>query len=240
MRAGIFAAAGALVALAASGGGCQFLGGLTTPTPTPFSGFPADARLTGRFLFRQQTPPIVLLAQYRVAGGLKAQEVATADADGFFYFLTPGTGSFQIIWDDGGDIVRDAGINTMGHYVSGPVPGLGTAADRTRPQITMDLYWEPAPKPAPGGTFDGKFGFEEIPDLASVSYFVTIFNVAKESLVDTATASSGPIAWDRKDRKGESLPAGKYLYKVKFVETGQVWGGFSFFGATKFVEFRLN
>jgi hypothetical protein len=240
MRAGFFAVAGALVALAASGGSCQFLGGLTTPTPTPLSGFPKGAKLTGRFLFKQQTPPNYLVARHRVAGGLEAQEAATSDADGFFYFLTPGTGSFQVIWDDGGDIVRDTGINTMGYYVSGPLPALEAAADRTKPQITMDLYWEPALKPAPGGKFDGKFGFEKIPDLASVSYFVTIFNVAKEALVDTATASGGPIAWDRKDRKSEALPAGKYLYKVKFVEAGEIWGGFSFFGSTKFVEFRLD
>lgn len=204
----------------------------------PFQSYPPAAKLTGRFLFNKAAPPpgVAFVARYRAAGGLQSAETATADAQGYFHFLTPGTGSFQVVWDDGGTLVGSPDTTIAGNYVSDPVTA--DPPDKARPQVTLDLYWEPRPVPPPGGAFSGSFKFRQVPDL-DAEYFVQVFDSRRLGLVETSVTKGGEIDWDRKDKNGEALAPGRYYYKIKFKKPGTLWGAFDFFGATQFIPFDL-
>ncbi len=168
--------------------------------------------------------------------GLQAAERATADAQGYFYFLTPGTGSFQIVWDDGGTVVKDPETTIAGNYVSDTLPV--DPPDKTRPQVTLDLYWEPRPVPVPDGTFDGTFKFKRIPDL-DAEYFIQIFDAQRLGLFETEPTTGEERPWDRKNKDGEPVAPGPYYYKIKFKKPGKLWGAFDYFGSTQFIPFKV-
>lgn len=233
IAAGVAAVAGVL-AIA----GCPLTGIIPGTTPTPFPGFPSDAKLTGRFTFGGNPPPQTLTAEYKVPGGNRASEKATTDSGGYFYFkgVTPGT--YQIVFDDGGEEIKDANVNTVNVYVSDPVTS--PPSDLKNPQVTLDLKWEPKMKPAPGGTFDGTFTFNTIPNL-DADYFISVFNSSKSAVTSDLPAPGGTLTWDKKDKDGNTLPAGNYFYQIKFAKKGKKFGATDgFYGQMKFIAFKIQ
>lgn len=208
------------------------------PPPAPGSvEFPPGAKLTGRFTFGGNSPPQLLTAQYKKAGaGSRETARATTDTGGHFFFEDVPAGDYQFIWDDGGDEVKTGDVNTMGIFVSDPVtspPGSLTA-----PQRTMDLRWEPRPRPGPGGEAikgtSTAFTFETVPYL-DATYQISIFNASRQAQTPTATANASPISLDT-----SSLSAGSYVYMIKFFKKGDTFGGKNFYGATKYISFSLK
>lgn len=227
------AAAAGVLAIA----GCP-LGGLIPGTqPSPFAGFPSDAKLTGRFTFGGNPPPQQLQAQYKKSGA-SARETpkATTDSGGYFYFKDVAAGDYQLIWDDGGEEVKSGDVNTAGLYVSDPVTS--PPASLATPQVTMDLKWEPKASPGPGGEATKgtatSFTFNAFPNL-DATYQISIFNTSRQAQTPTATANASPIAVDT-----SSLTAGSYLYQIKFFKKGGTFGGKNFYGSTKYIGFTLK
>ena len=205
--------------------------------PAPSFFFPSDAKLTGRFTFGGNSPPSVLTAQYKAAGGARTTVTATSDSGGYFYFKDVSPGDYQIIWDDGGEEVRTGDVNTVGIYVGDPVSSPPTQL--ATPQQTLDLKWAPRPVPAPGaevtrGTATA-FTFTGIANL-DATYQISLFSLAKYAVGPaTATGSTSPISIDT-----SALAAGSYYYMIKFFKKGGTFGGRNFYGMTKYIAFALK
>ncbi|MBI6546430.1 MAG: hypothetical protein HY692_06520 [Cyanobacteria bacterium NC_groundwater_1444_Ag_S-0.65um_54_12] len=236
--------------------GCPIAGlppglGGPTPVPTAFPGFPNTAKLTGRFTFEGKAPPqeagkALPAAQYKPAGvaNIRGTEKATVDQGGHFYFTSGDIKSgseYQIIWDDGGQTVVDQ-VNTIGLYVSDSVTSPPTGF--STPQVTLDLKWEPDPKPVPNGTFAGSFTFAIIPQL-SADYQISVFKEvsgSKKAVWSSTPGQATTVTWDKSsqgDFAGQTMSPGDYFFQIKFTSKGTTFGSKFFFGSTKYIPFKI-
>lgn len=163
------------------------VGCTASPLATEFSGFDADARLTGRFTYGGMPPsvwghaPQLIRPQYRPAGAEPGNDKlgATLYQDGYFAFRQPdiASGDYQIVYSDGGELVG-SGYNTVSYLVSDPITAPPRKFGKDDAQAKLDLKWEIkdfAPG-VDGKISDGKIAFTDFSGAppATADYFVQV------------------------------------------------------------------
>ncbi len=247
------AGAGMVVALV----GCPLTGlpGSSTPTPTPFTAFPAGTLLDGMFTFQGKSPTQTLNVDAKVPGssGRLGQTQTNSDGDFFWTSFTnaPSPASpLQIVWDDsenGAGNTQAADQNTMALWVSDPLTSPPAAL--TTPQVTQDLYWVANAQPANAtqATVNSgliTFSFTPNTNLSNVQYQVSVFKSASSNTAcwSSKLAPNTSVQWDQTcggsttTGGGTAIGQSSFAWQIKFVENGGSFGGSNAYGSTKFIS----
>lgn len=225
--------------------GCGSLPGATGPGTSP------DASLTGRVTHLGKAPNQEVPLGLKRFDGSTYQKLALTtrsnrQGDYSFTALTPG--KYQVFYDDQGEVVESADVNTVGAYVDAAVQvvevGFGTP-----PHVSFDVGWDLAPTIKPNGTFRpssaDRFSFSSKYGASGVEYQILVANANKSSIWSSAWTASSSFAWNGNQGSQTNSPTGAYsgtgthYYQVKFRKPGTTFGGEGAYGQTKWIPFSL-
>lgn len=202
--------------------------------------------VSGRVTFGGGNPGQALTIGLKKFDGSTYQKLATTtrtDNQGNYAFSDPtlSGGRYQAMYDDGGQEVTDATVNTVGAYV--------TEAKESPATQNFDVKWEFAPSITPNSTFTvgtSTFGFAANPNAPGAEYQIAVADANKSVKWSSAWASTTSFGWNGKEGSETNSPtgvdraAGKHYYQVKFRKAGTSFGGAGFYGQTKWVPFTLT
>jgi hypothetical protein len=233
----------ALVAIAGCPVGTLIPGITPSATPGPITG---KVNFNGGNTGQQLT---LGLKKFDGQNWNKTGITVLTDSNGNYTFptnsaITPG--QYQVFYDDGGQVVTSASVNTDGVFVTDPQ----TLAQGGTLTFNFDVYWPFNPSPAPSGTFTrgtSTFGFSANPEVSTstTQYQVLVANAASASIWSSAWSSqAGGVQWNGNagsgaNPGGTAEPAGLHYYLVKFSNGGN-FGGSNYYGQTKWVPFTLQ
>lgn len=243
----MFRKASALLAItfAASLVGCGQLPGTTTP-PTA-----QEAQLRGRVTHLGQDPGQALTLALKRYDGSVYQKIGTStksDNQGNYAFSGLNPGKYQVFYDDGGEVVTAADVNTVGAYVDASVQvievGSGGAATSN-----FDVGWDLSPTIGPNDTYRigsaDRFSFSSKYGASGIEYQILVSDSNKSSVWSSAWASTTSFAWNgnRGDTTNSPTTAyggtGSHFYQVKFRKVGTVFGKDGYYGQTKWIPFTV-
>ncbi|HBN09861.1 MAG TPA: hypothetical protein DD435_14855 [Cyanobacteria bacterium UBA8530] len=220
----------------------------TTPTATTPE-TPTVSAFKGTIKFGGETKSGLTLGLKQKSGTDTWQRLTTTTtsaSNGTYSFKDLANGSYQALYDDGGQTVTEADVNTAGIYVTDPIEVSSTQA--STPVIDFDIYWPVNPNPAPNATFTvgQSFAWSSNTNASGAQYQILVANSGKTSLWSSAWGTNNTVAWNGKQGSETSTPAGtdvtagSYLYQIKFRKAGGTFGGGNFYGQTKWIPFTLN
>lgn len=222
--------------------GCGNLPGATTP---PTGQTPS---LSGRVSFKGGDPGQALALSLKKFDGASWQRQSTSttsDTKGNFAFSSLNNGRYQVFYDDGGQVITDPLINTVGAYVS---TGIDVASGSTA-NSNFDVAWPFNPSIAPNGTFTvgtSTFGFAANSNTPGAEYQVLVADSNKSAVWSSAWGATTSFGWNGNrgsetlSPTGSKVSSGSHFYQVKFRKAGTSFGGDGFYGQTKWVPFTLN
>ncbi|HEY9898289.1 MAG TPA: hypothetical protein V6D00_03825 [Pantanalinema sp.] len=215
------------------------------PTTTVPGITPGSQIVSGRITFGAADPGQELTVGLKKFDGSAYQKLTqttkTSNAGNYaFTDTTLSSGKYQAFYDDGGQEVTDATVNTVGAYVS--------EAKDSPATINFDVKWAFSPSIAPNSTFTAgtsTFGFAANSNASGAEYQVAVADGNKSVKWSSAWASTTSFSWNGKEGSETNTPtgadraAGKHYYQIKFRKAGTTFGGAGFYGQTKWVPFTL-
>ena len=231
----------ALTALA----GCGTLPGSTAPGTSP------NASISGRVTHLGQAPNQDLtlgLKRYDGSSYQKLGLTTRTSRQGDYHFESLSPGKYQVFYDDLGEVVESADVNTVGAYVDAAVQvvevGFGSV-----PNVSFDVGWDLSPTIKPNATFRpasaDRFSFSSKYGDAGAEYQILVANSTKSSVWSSAWTSSSSFGWNGNKGTETNSPTGAYsgtgahYYQVKFRKAGTTFGGEGSYGQTKWIPFSL-
>jgi hypothetical protein len=170
----------------------------------------------------------------------------TSGSNGAYSFKDLANGTYQALYDDGGQTVTGADVNTAGVYVTDPVDVSSTQG--STPVVDFDIYWPVNPNPAPSASFTvgQSFAWSPNTNASGAQYQILVANTGKTAQWSSAWGSGNTVTWNGKQGSetnspaGADVAAGSYLYQIKFRKADGTFGGGNFYGQTKWIPFTLN
>lgn len=223
---------------------CGSLPGTTTPTATP-------AQLEGVVTHLGQAPGTALTLGLKRYDGALFQRVGTTvqtETSGQFRFRGLAAGRYQVLYDDQGELVNRADVNTVGAYVDAEVQVVELAAGQTA-SSSFDVGWNLSPTIKPEDAFRpgsaDRFSFGAKYGAPTVEYQLLVADASKSAVWSSAWAMSTSFAWNGQRGSEVAVPTTSYLglgvhyYQVKFRKAGTSFGGAGGYGQTKWIPFQL-
>ncbi|HEY9854376.1 MAG TPA: hypothetical protein V6D05_01475 [Stenomitos sp.] len=243
----MFRKASAIVAaaFAVSLVGCGQLPGTTTP-PTA-----QDAQIRGRVTHLGKDPGQALTLALKRFDGSVYQKIGTStksDNAGNYGFSSLTPGKYQVFYDDGGEIVTAADVNTVGAYVDASVQvvDVGSGASATS---NFDVGWDLSPTIKPNDTYRvgsaDRFSFSSKYGVSNLEYQILVADSNRSSVWSSAWGSTTSFAWNGNRGDTTNSPSttyggtGSHYYQVKFRKIGTVFGKDGYYGQTKWIPFTL-
>lgn len=231
------AAAAGMLAVAAIAG---------CPTTTVPGITPGSSIASGRVTFGAADPGQELTIGLKKFDGStyqKLTQTTKTDTKGNYAFTDSAltSGKYQALYDDGGQEVTDATVNTVGAYVSEVKDSPAT--------INFDVKWAFSPTITPNSTptiGTSTFGFAVNDNAPDAEYQVAVANSGKSVQWSSAWAKTTSFSWNGKAGSETNSPTGadqangKYFYQIKFRKPGTTFGGAGFYGQTKWVPFNIS
>lgn len=229
------------------------LAGCPTGTLPPGTGTTTPSILSGRITHGAADPGSELTLGLKKFDGAAYQKLGTTtktDTKGNYAFTDASlaSGKYQVIYDDGGQVMNDASVNTTGVYVSEAVEASSTATK----SINFDVKWIINPLIEPAETFvvgTSSFGWAANTNAPGAEYQVFIQDAASASVFSSAFKTRTTLAWNGKKTSandtdkdaptGALAAAGQYYYQIKFQKAGTTYGGDGFYGQTKWIPFKI-
>ncbi|MBO9539403.1 hypothetical protein J7643_02285 [bacterium] len=214
------------------------------PTGVP-SVTPGSQIVSGRVTFGGGNPGQDLtigLKKFDGSAYQKLSQTTKTDTSGNYAFTDTSltSGKYQAFYDDGGQEVTDATVNTVGVYVS--------EAKDSPATINFDVQWAFSPSVTPNAVFTvgtSTFGFAANTHAPGAEYQVAVADANKSVKWSSAWANTTSFSWNGKEGSetntptGADRPTGKHYYQIKFRKAGTTFGGAGFYGQTKWVPFTL-
>lgn len=242
-RTSVLALTLAMTALA----GCGNLPGSTMPG----IGTESDVSILGRVTHLGQAPGQDLTLGLKRFDGANYQKVGITtrtNRQGDYQFKALTAGKYQVFYDDQGEIVDSADVNTVGAYVDAAVQvvdvGMGSA-----PNVSFDVGWDLSPTIKPNATFranaSDRFSFSSKYGDYGSEYQILVADASKSSVWSSAWTKTTSFAWNGNRGSETNSPTGSYsgtgthYYQVKFRTPGTKFGGEGSYGQTKWIPFSL-
>lgn len=177
-------------------------GATATPAPTPtpqnswaplpFTGFPEDAKLTGRVLGSTDTWSV--LYTENVTGAVPRSEVSLTDANGYFWFFSPEVAKTYYYQFKAIEAYAAAPVKSLVASAISTTVSVANTLDATTPQATVNLGWNGENfLPAPGGTIKvGEpvtFTWDEPKGLEGATCSLKIYEQSSRAFSTTTAAS---------------------------------------------------
>lgn len=211
----------------------------------------SSAGISGRVTHLGKAPGEEVLLALKRFDGASFQKVGVTtksnrQGDFTFQALTPG--KYQVYYDDQGEVVTSADVNTVGAYVDAAVQVVDLSWG-SAPYVTFDVGWDLSPTIKPYGTFrpgtSDRFSFSAKYGDPGVEYQVLVVDSNKSSVWSSAWTPSTSFAWNGNKGTETNSPTGAYggtgthYYLVKFREAGSTFGGQGSYGQTKWIPFTV-
>lgn len=226
--------------------GCGELPGSLSPGTSP------ETSISGRVTHLGQAPGQELILGLKRYDGASYQKVgltARSNRQGEYRFESLTPGKYQVFYDDQGEVVTSADVNTVGAYVDAAVRvvevGLGGA-----PSVNFDVGWDFSPTIKPNATFrassSDRFSFSSKYGDAGAEYQILVSDANKSSVWSSAWSATTSFAWNGNRGTETNSPTGSYTgsgahyYQVKFRQPGTTFGGEGPYGQTKWIPFSLT
>lgn len=171
----------------------------------------------------------------------KLSVFAQVDQQGGYTFknLTPGT--YQVVYDDMGELVTEPGVNTVGTFVTEELT-LRDAAN-----VSFDIAWDFSPSVGPNRTFRAgeAFGFAALTTESNAEYQILVADSNKNAIWSSHWTPRTAIVWNGKRGTEVASPTtpygggGQHHYLIKFRRQGTNYGGSGYYGQTKWIPFNL-
>ena len=225
--------------------GCGSLPGSTAP------GTGTSASILGRVTHLGQAPGQELTLGLKRFDGATFQKVGIttrSNRQGDYQFQTLSSGKYQVFYDDQGEVVASADVNTVGAYVDAAVQVVDVGSGAA-PNVSFDVGWDLSPTIKPNGTFrpsaSDRFSFSSKYGDPGVEYQVLVADANKSSVWSSAWTQSTSFAWNGNRGSETNSPTGSYsgsgahYYQVKFRAPGSKFGGEGSYGQTKWIPFSV-
>ncbi len=189
--------------------------------------------------------------------GLKRYDGATfqktgistrSNRQGDYRFESLSPGKYQVFYDDQGEVVESADVNTVGAYVDAAVQ-VATVGSGSAPNVNFDVGWDLSPTIKPNGSFRpgsaDRFSFSSKYGDAGAEYQILVADTNKSSVWSSAWTTSSSFGWNGNRGSETNSPTGSYsgtgshFYQVKFRTSGTKFGGEGSYGQTKWIPFTL-
>ncbi|MNK45295.1 hypothetical protein D3C87_640530 [compost metagenome] len=243
-RTSVLALTLAMTALA----GCGDLPG----SMTPGTGTGSNVSLLGRVTHLGQAPGQELSLGLKRFDGANFQKIGVttrSTRQGDYQFQSLDSGKYQVFYDDQGEVVDSADVNTVGAYVDAAVQvveiGMGAA-----PNVSFDVGWDLSPTIKPNATFranaSDRFSFSSKYGDTGVEYQILVADSGKSSVWSSAWTQSTSFSWNGNRGSETNAPTsaytgtGSHYYQVKFRTPGTKFGGEGSYGQTKWIPFSLS
>lgn len=225
--------------------GCGQLPGTTTPPSAQ------DAQIRGRVTHLGKDPGAALSLALKRYDGATYQKIGTStksDNQGNYAFSALTPGKYQVFYDDGGEVVTAADVNTVGAYVDASVQvvEVGAGASATS---NFDVGWDLSPTIKPADTYRiggaDRFSFSSKYGTSGIEYQILVADSAKSSVWSSAWASTTSFSWNGNRGDTTASPTtsyggtGDHFYQVKFRKSGTVFGKEGYYGQTKWIPFKV-
>lgn len=242
-----FAGTLAVVALA----GCPNVLPAATNSASPSPS--ASALLSGRITFGSADPGDALKLGLKKFNGStydKLSVTTTTDTKGNYAFTdsTLTAGKYQVFYDDGGQVMGTADVNTVGAYVSAAVEASSSATQ----SVNFDVKWLISPTITPGAAYQvgtSSFGWAANTNAPNAEYQVLVADAASSSVFSSAFKTRTSLDWNGKKSSandtdkdaptGATVASGQYYYQIKFQKGGTTYLGDGFYGQTKWIPFHI-
>ncbi|HBN09862.1 MAG TPA: hypothetical protein DD435_14860 [Cyanobacteria bacterium UBA8530] len=221
--------------------GCPTSGTTTPDVPTASS-------LKGKVMFQGtgKSGLTVRLKRYDGANWATIDTTSTTANDGSYSFKDLANGNYQAFYDDKGEVVSAADVNTAGAYVTDPKEVSSTQG--STPTIDFDVYWPVNPNPTPNAAFNvnQSFSWAPNPNASGAEYQVLVADSGKSGLWSSGWSSANSVAWngnrgtETNSPTGTEVAGGSYFYQIKFRKAGGTYGGGNFYGQTKWIPFTFS
>lgn len=226
--------------------GCGKLPGMTTPP----SGV-QNASISGRITHLGQAPGQALQLSLKRFDGSTYQRLGTSaksDDQGQYAFSNLDPGKYQVFYDDQGEVVQNADVNTVGAYVDAAVQVVDVSAGG-KATSNFDVGWDFSPTIKPNDTFtvggSDRLSFSTKYGAASAEYQVLVADSNKRAVWSSAWTNSTSFDWngnrgsETNDPQDRYTGTGAHYYLVKFRKPGTVFGGDGYYGQTKWIPFKV-
>lgn len=225
--------------------GCGQLPGTTTPPSAQ------DAQIRGRVSHLGKDPGQALALSLKRYDGANYTKIGTStksDNQGNYAFASLTPGKYQVFYDDGGEVVEAADVNTVGAYVDASVQvvEVGSGGSATS---NFDIGWELSPTIRPNDTYRvgsaDRFSFSSKYATSGIEYQVLVADSSKSSVWSSAWTNSTSFSWNGNRGDSTNSPTtsyggvGSHYYQVKFRKTGTVFGKEGYYGQTKWIPFTV-
>lgn len=225
--------------------GCGSLPGATSP------GTGDVTSLLGRVTHLGQAPGQELQLGLKRFDGATYQKVGIStrsNRQGDYAFKSLTAGKYQVFYDDQGEVVTSADVNTVGAYVDAAVQVVDVGAGAA-PNVSFDVGWDLSPTIKPNAIFKAnsadRFSFSSKYGDSGSEYQILVSDANKASVWSSAWTPSTSFTWNGNRGSETNSPTSSYSgtgthhYQVKFRTPGTKFGGEGSYGQTKWIPFTL-
>ncbi|HEY9900711.1 MAG TPA: hypothetical protein V6D00_16145 [Pantanalinema sp.] len=226
--------------------GCGALPGTTTPPSAK------DAQINGRVTHLGKDPGQELTLSLKRFDGSSFQRLGTStrsDRQGQYAFSGLSAGKYQVFYDDQGEVVDAADVNTVGAYVDASVQVVEIGANGSATS-NFDVGWQLSPTIKPNDALrvggSDRFSFSSKYGDSDAEYQVLVADGAKRSVWSSAWTKSTSFAWNGNGGSETNSPTqayagtGAHFYQVKFRKAATTFGGDGYYGQTKWIPFSVT
>lgn len=225
--------------------GCGQLPGATTAPNVQ------DAQLRGRITHLGKDPGQALTLALKRFDGSTYQKIGTStksDNQGNYAFASLTPGKYQVFYDDGGEVVQAADVNTVGAYVDASVQvvEVGSGGSATS---NFDVGWDLSPTIKPNDTYRiggaDRFSFSSKYGTSGIEYQILVADSNKSAVWSSAWGGTTSFSWNGNRGDSTNSPSqsyggtGSHFYQVKFRKAGTVFGKEGYYGQTKWIPFSV-
>ncbi|HEY9854191.1 MAG TPA: hypothetical protein V6D05_00550, partial [Stenomitos sp.] len=221
----------------------------TTDNQSPAPSTQPLSLVSGRITFDGGEPGAALTLGLKKFNGStfdKLTVTTTTDTKGNYAFTDTSltAGKYQVFYDDGGQVMSAADVNTVGAYISAAVDASASATQ----SVNFDVKWLISPTITPGATYQvgtSSFGWAANTNAPNAEYQVLVADAASSSVFSSAFKTRTSLDWngkrssandtDKDTPTGSALATGKYYYQIKFQKAGTTFLGQGFYGQTKWI-----
>jgi hypothetical protein len=230
--------------------GCGITPGTLPGSTGPGAGT-APAQISGHITHLGGAPGQALTLSLKRYDGANYQRIGVStktDNQGNYSFSNLSPGRYQVFYDDQGQVVQDADVNTVGAYVDAAVQVVDVSAGGTGTD-NFDIGWSFTPTIRPNATYHlnsaDSFSFSTKFGAQDSEYQILVADGNKSAVWSSGWTQGTSFTWNGNRGSETDQPTGAYTgsglhyYQVKFRKLGTDFGGDGYYGQTKWVPFQL-